>query len=68
MLLAPFVSQNLRGMVGVERKEDLAFLAQLIEAGRVTPVIDKTYPLAEAAAAIRYVAEGRARGKGVITV
>jgi NADPH:quinone reductase-like Zn-dependent oxidoreductase len=68
MLLAPFVGQNLRGMVGVERKEDLAFLAQLIEAGRVTPVIDKTYPLAEAAAAIRYVAEGRARGKAVITV
>jgi NADPH:quinone reductase-like Zn-dependent oxidoreductase len=68
MLLTPFVSQKLRGMVGVERKQDLEFLAQLIEAGRVTPVIDKTYPLAEAADAIRYVAEGRARGKVVVTV
>jgi NADPH:quinone reductase-like Zn-dependent oxidoreductase len=43
-LLAPFVGQKLRGMVGAERKEDLEFLAQLIEAGRVTLVIDKTYP------------------------
>lgn len=55
-------------MVGAERMEDLAFLAQLIGAGRVTPVINRTYPLAEAAAASRYVAEGRARQGVVITV
>lgn len=67
-LISPFVSQTLRGMVGTDRKEDLEFLAELIEAGKVSPVIDRTYPLSGAAEAIRYLAEGRARGKIVITV
>jgi NADPH:quinone reductase-like Zn-dependent oxidoreductase len=49
-------------------KKDLEFLVQLIEAGRVRPVIDKTYPLTEAADAIRYVAEGHVCGKVVVTV
>ena len=43
-------------------------LKELIEAGKVTPVIDRTYPLTEAPQAIRYVEEGHARGKIVITV
>jgi len=43
-------------------------LKQLIEAGKVTPVIDRTYPLSEAAEAMRYLEEGHARGKVVITV
>ena len=43
-------------------------LAQLIESGQVTPVIDRTYPLSQAPDAIRYMQQGHARGKVVITV
>jgi len=49
-------------------KEDLQYLKELIEAGKVTPVIDRTYPLREVPEAIRYLEEGHARGKVVITV
>jgi NADPH:quinone reductase-like Zn-dependent oxidoreductase len=48
--------------------EDLLVLTDLIEAGKVTPVIDRTYPLSGATEAIRYVETGRARGKVVITL
>lgn len=48
--------------------KDLVFLKELIEAGNVVPVIDRRYPLSEAAEAIRYLEEGQARGKVVITV
>ena len=48
--------------------EDVDFMKELIEAGKVTPVIDKTYPLSEVPEAIGYVGEGDARGKVVITV
>ena len=54
--------------VAREHHEDLLVLTELIEAGKVTPVIDRTYPLSEAADAIRYLEEGNARGKVVITV
>jgi len=47
---------------------DLIALSELIEAGKVTPAVDRTYPLAEAAAAVQYVQDGRARGKVVIDV
>jgi len=50
------------------KKEDVAFLVELIEAGTVAPVIDRRYPLAEVADALRYLEEGRARGKIVITM
>jgi NADPH:quinone reductase-like Zn-dependent oxidoreductase len=49
-------------------KEDLVVLQELLEAGKVTPVIDRTYPLSETPEAIRYLEEGHARGKVVITV
>lgn len=49
-------------------KEDLQFLKGLIEAGKVTPVIDRTYSLSEAPEAIRHLQAGHARGKLVITV
>jgi NADPH:quinone reductase-like Zn-dependent oxidoreductase len=72
MLRAPvvslFVGQKLRGLNSKVKQEDLAALTELIEAGKVTPVIDRTYPLVEAPDAIRYLAEGHARGKVVITV
>jgi NADPH:quinone reductase-like Zn-dependent oxidoreductase len=47
---------------------DLGFLGQLVDAGKLTPVIDRTYPLEETAQAIRYLEEGRARGKVVISI
>jgi NADPH:quinone reductase-like Zn-dependent oxidoreductase len=48
--------------------EDVDLLKELIEAGKVTPIIDKTFPLSEVPEAIGYVGEGRANGKVVITV
>jgi NADPH:quinone reductase-like Zn-dependent oxidoreductase len=67
-LLSLFVGQRLRGFVSKENREDLEALSELIEAGKVTPVIDRTYPLIEAADAIRYLEEGHPRGKVVITL
>jgi NADPH:quinone reductase-like Zn-dependent oxidoreductase len=72
ILRAPVVSsivrQRLRPFVSKERGEDLVVLKELIEAGKVTPVIDRTYPLREAPEAVRYLEQGHARGKVVITV
>jgi NADPH:quinone reductase-like Zn-dependent oxidoreductase len=68
-LLAPFVRQ--RVVLGTDvpcGSENLAALKELIESGEVTPVIDRTYPLSETAAAIRYVEVEHARAKVVITV
>jgi NADPH:quinone reductase-like Zn-dependent oxidoreductase len=67
-MLSLFVGQKLRALMSVERHEDLRFLTQLIEAGTVAPVIDKSYALADAPAAIQYVHEGRARGKVVVAI
>ncbi|MCH8902194.1 MAG: NAD(P)-dependent alcohol dehydrogenase [Chloroflexi bacterium] len=69
VMLSLFVRQKLRSPVYMKHpKEDLQFLKELIEAGKVTPVIDRTYPLSEVPEAIRYWEEGHARGKVVITV
>jgi NADPH:quinone reductase-like Zn-dependent oxidoreductase len=68
MLLSPFVGQKLGTFVNKENHEDLLALKELIESGKITPVIDRTYPLAEVPEAIRYLQEGHARGKVVITV
>jgi NADPH:quinone reductase-like Zn-dependent oxidoreductase len=67
-LLSPFVDQRLRSIMASENSVDLLVLSELIESGAVTPVIDRTYPLSETPAAVRYVEEGRARGKVVITI
>jgi NADPH:quinone reductase-like Zn-dependent oxidoreductase len=67
-VLSPFVSQKLVQRSMNRTNEDLVVLKELIEADRVTPVIDRTYPLAEVPEAIRYLDEGHARGKVVITV
>ena len=67
-ILSLFVSQKLCGLISRETREDLQFLTELIEAGKLTPVIDRTYLLSEAAEAVGYVAEGHARGKVVLTV
>lgn len=68
LLLSRFVSQKLVPFLAKNSKEDLVVLKELIEAGKVTPVIDRTYPLSETPEAIRYLEDGHARGKVVITV
>ena len=67
-MLSPFVSQTLRPLISKERRNDLVVLTELIEAGKVTPIIDGTHPLSEVPEAIRYLERGHARGKVVITV
>ena len=67
-ILKPFVSQDIEIPVAKRNKADLEILSGLIEVGKVTPVIDRTYPLNEVPAAIRYLETGHARGKIVITV
>ena len=67
-LVSMFVGQRLRGLVAKERAEDLEIVTRLIEAGAVTPVIDRTYPLVDAPDAIRYLADGHVAGKVVVTV
>jgi NADPH:quinone reductase-like Zn-dependent oxidoreductase len=62
------VGQKLGTFIGKATGEDLVVLKELIEAGKVTPVIGATYPLIEVPEAIRYLEEGHARGKVVITV
>jgi NADPH:quinone reductase-like Zn-dependent oxidoreductase len=68
LALSPFVSQQLTGLVNSENAADLGVLAHLIDAGKVTPVVDRTYPLAETGKALRYLEEGHARGKVAITI
>jgi NADPH:quinone reductase-like Zn-dependent oxidoreductase len=67
-VLSPFVRQKLGTWISKEQKEDLEELRELLEAGKLTPVVDRTFPLSEVPEAIRYLRDGRARGKVVITV
>jgi NADPH:quinone reductase-like Zn-dependent oxidoreductase len=67
-LLSPFVSQTLGTFIATESATNLTALSQLIEGGTLTPVIDRTYPLAETAAALRHLLDGQARGKLVVSV
>jgi NADPH:quinone reductase-like Zn-dependent oxidoreductase len=72
MLLGSWMSETggrkMRGVSAKRSQKDLAFLKELLEAGKVVPVIDRRYPLSEAAEALRYLGEGHARGKVVIVV
>jgi NADPH:quinone reductase-like Zn-dependent oxidoreductase len=67
-VLSLFVSQTLSPFIAKEKSEDLVVLKELIEAGKVTPIIGRTYPLSEVPEAIRYLEGGHTRGKVVITV
>jgi len=67
LMLSPFVSQQFVTLLADLNKEDLTILADLLQAGKVTPVIDRRYRLNETAEAIAYLEEGHARGKIVIT-
>ena len=72
MLLGPWYSksggQKMGNMLAKPNKQDLTFIKDLVEAGKVVPVIDRCYPLSEVADAIRYLEEGHAQGKVVITI
>jgi len=63
-----FMKQKVQPFLAKKSGEDLAVLKELIEAGKVRPIIDRAYPLSEAPEAIRYLEDGRAKGKVVITV
>ncbi|CAN5492349.1 hypothetical protein BH23ACT9_BH23ACT9_25340 [soil metagenome] len=67
-VLSLFTRQTLQPFLSVEKRQDLLALSDLLEAGQLTPVIDRTYPLSEAAEALRYVGAGHTRGKVVVTV
>jgi NADPH:quinone reductase-like Zn-dependent oxidoreductase len=66
--LAPFVTQKMPGFLAKMNTADLNFLADLLRVGKIVPVIDNSYALQETASAIRYLEQGHARGKVVITV
>jgi len=68
MVMAPFVSQKMGMMMAQLTKSDLNILGDMMQSGKVKPVIDRTYKLSELPEAIRYLEEGHARGKVVITV
>ncbi len=73
LLLGSWVSMTGRKKIGQmetakPNKKDLVFIKELLEAGKVVPVIDRTYPLSEVPEAIRYLEAGHAKGKVVITV
>jgi NADPH:quinone reductase-like Zn-dependent oxidoreductase len=67
-LLSRFVSQNFHVLLTRLSKEDLTFMSELMEARKVTPVIDRRYRLSDVPEAIRYLEQGHARGKVVINV
>jgi NADPH:quinone reductase-like Zn-dependent oxidoreductase len=60
--------QKMGALSAKPNQKDLVFMKELLEAGKVVPVIDRCYPLSETAEALRYLEEGHARGKIVITV
>jgi len=68
LLLSPLVRQNLRRYLSVPNHRDLVRLSELIESGKLKPVIDRKYPLQGTAAALAYIEAGHARGKVIVTV
>jgi len=68
LLVSPFISQEMGMMMADANQKDLTVLADMMQSGKVKPVIDRTYKLSEVPEAIRYLEEGHARGKVVITL
>ena len=68
MMLSPLVSQKLGVLGAEENSADLSILRELVESGKLTPAVDRTYPLSEVPAALHYLHEGNVRGKIVIAV
>lgn len=68
LVMSPFISQKMGMMMAELNKQDLTILGDLMQSGKVKPVIDRTYPLSQIAEAMRYLEAGHARGKVIITV
>jgi NADPH:quinone reductase-like Zn-dependent oxidoreductase len=68
LVLGPFTTRKMPGLLAKVNTADLNFLADLMRSGKVTPVLDRSYPLSETAVAIRYLEQGHARGKVAIAV
>jgi NADPH:quinone reductase-like Zn-dependent oxidoreductase len=68
VIRSPFLGQDLRPLMATRNRANLELIGELLATRRIAPVIDRTYPLAAAAEAIRYVERGHARGKVVVTV
>jgi NADPH:quinone reductase-like Zn-dependent oxidoreductase len=68
VVVSGFVRQRLRPFLAKQKREDLLTLTELIEDGKLTPVLERTYPLADTAAGLRHVEQGHTRGKVVVTV
>ena len=68
MILSPFISQQMGMMMADTNQKDLTVLAEMMETGKLKPVIDRTYKLDQVPDAIRYLEEGHARGKVIIAV
>jgi NADPH:quinone reductase-like Zn-dependent oxidoreductase len=63
-----FVSQQFRPLPSDWTRDDLLAVTELVDAEHLTPVVDRTFPLADTAAALEHVEQGHARGKAVVTV
>jgi NADPH:quinone reductase-like Zn-dependent oxidoreductase len=68
LLVAPVVRRKMTFFIAAQSRDDLVVLRGLLESGKVTPVIDRTYPVAEVPDAVRYLQTGHARGKVVVTI
>ncbi len=68
MVLSPFISQQMGMMMADPSQKDLTILGDLMQSGKVKAIIDRTYKLSEVPEAIRYLEQGHARGKVVITL
>jgi NADPH:quinone reductase-like Zn-dependent oxidoreductase len=68
LVVSPFVQQKLRRYLSVTSHKDLVVLKELVESGRLRPVVDRTLPLHATAEALRYIETGRARGKVVVSI
>lgn len=68
LVLSPFLRQKMSFLIAKVNQEDLTVLSNLMAAGKIKPVIDRRYRLSEAADAFRYMEEGHARGKVLITL
>jgi len=68
LVLSPFISQKLIIFLARINKEDLTVLCELMQSGKITPVVDRSYSLSEAVEAVRYFGEGHARGKVILSL
>jgi NADPH:quinone reductase-like Zn-dependent oxidoreductase len=72
MLLGPWISKTgskkMGNLMAQPNTKDLAFVKDLLDAGKVIPVIDRCYPLSEGVEAVRYLEQGHAKGKVVISM